>query len=117
MGKPETPNGDRERGLNVPALGTGRDFLLSSLFIVRAVVGLHDQVTANIPSLLSLNRSPSRSSEHDLGEDIYDCVPCEDEGDDIYEDIIRVEVQQPMVTIYVHFQSNTLMGGEGSGFN
>uniref|UniRef100_A0A8B9G1A4 Vav guanine nucleotide exchange factor 2 n=1 Tax=Amazona collaria TaxID=241587 RepID=A0A8B9G1A4_9PSIT len=35
-------------------------------------------------------------SEHDLGEDIYDCVPCEDEGDDIYEDIIRVEVQQPM---------------------
>uniref|UniRef100_A0A8C6JNG7 Uncharacterized protein n=1 Tax=Melopsittacus undulatus TaxID=13146 RepID=A0A8C6JNG7_MELUD len=34
--------------------------------------------------------------EHDLGEDIYDCVPCEDEGDDIYEDIIRVEVQQPM---------------------
>lgn len=38
-----------------------------------------------------------RSSEHDLGEDIYDCVPCEDEGDDIYEDIIKVEVQQPMV--------------------
>lgn len=37
------------------------------------------------------------SSEHDLGEDIYDCVPCEDEGDDIYEDIIKVEVQQPMV--------------------
>uniref|UniRef100_A0A8C2T8E8 Vav guanine nucleotide exchange factor 2 n=1 Tax=Coturnix japonica TaxID=93934 RepID=A0A8C2T8E8_COTJA len=36
------------------------------------------------------------SDEHDLGEDIYDCVPCEDEGDDIYEDIIRVEVQQPM---------------------
>uniref|UniRef100_A0A4X2KTR8 Vav guanine nucleotide exchange factor 2 n=1 Tax=Vombatus ursinus TaxID=29139 RepID=A0A4X2KTR8_VOMUR len=36
-------------------------------------------------------------SEHDLGEDIYDCVPCEDEGDDIYEDIIKVEVQQPMV--------------------
>ncbi|KAJ7308200.1 hypothetical protein JRQ81_008719 [Phrynocephalus forsythii] len=36
------------------------------------------------------------SSEHDLGEDIYDCVPCEDEGDDIYEDIIKVEVQQPM---------------------
>uniref|UniRef100_A0A452IYZ3 Uncharacterized protein n=1 Tax=Gopherus agassizii TaxID=38772 RepID=A0A452IYZ3_9SAUR len=34
--------------------------------------------------------------EHDLGEDIYDCVPCEDEGDDIYEDIIKVEVQQPM---------------------
>ncbi|CAH6788780.1 Vav2 [Phodopus roborovskii] len=33
---------------------------------------------------------------HDLGEDIYDCVPCEDEGDDIYEDIIKVEVQQPM---------------------
>uniref|UniRef100_A0A8D2NAH6 Vav guanine nucleotide exchange factor 2 n=1 Tax=Zonotrichia albicollis TaxID=44394 RepID=A0A8D2NAH6_ZONAL len=36
------------------------------------------------------------ADEHDLGEDIYDCVPCEDEGDDIYEDIIRVEVQQPM---------------------
>uniref|UniRef100_A0A2K6F1J6 Vav guanine nucleotide exchange factor 2 n=1 Tax=Propithecus coquereli TaxID=379532 RepID=A0A2K6F1J6_PROCO len=35
-------------------------------------------------------------SEHDLGEDIYDCVPCEDGGDDIYEDIIKVEVQQPM---------------------
>ncbi|XP_024618004.1 guanine nucleotide exchange factor VAV2, partial [Neophocaena asiaeorientalis asiaeorientalis] len=34
--------------------------------------------------------------EHDVGEDIYDCVPCEDEGDDIYEDIIKVEVQQPM---------------------
>lgn len=32
-----------------------------------------------------------------MGEDIYDCVPCEDEGDDIYEDIIKVEVQQPMV--------------------
>lgn len=37
-------------------------------------------------------------SEHDVGEDIYDCVPCEDEGDDIYEDIIKVEVQQPMVS-------------------
>lgn len=37
-------------------------------------------------------------SEHDVGEDdIYDCVPCEDEGDDIYEDIIKVEVRQPMV--------------------
>ncbi|CAL8341339.1 unnamed protein product [Arctogadus glacialis] len=35
--------------------------------------------------------------EHDLGEDdIYDCVPCEDDGDDIYEDIIKVEVRQPM---------------------
>uniref|UniRef100_A0A452QUF1 Guanine nucleotide exchange factor VAV2 n=1 Tax=Ursus americanus TaxID=9643 RepID=A0A452QUF1_URSAM len=38
------------------------------------------------------------ADEHDLGEDIYDCVPCEDEGDDIYEDIIKVEVQQPMVS-------------------
>lgn len=39
------------------------------------------------------------SSEHDVGEDdIYDCVPCEDEGDDIYEDIIKVEVRQPMVS-------------------
>lgn len=38
-------------------------------------------------------------SEHDVGEDdIYDCVPCEDEGDDIYEDIIKVEVRQPMVS-------------------
>lgn len=38
-------------------------------------------------------------SEHDLGEDdIYDCVPCEDDGDDIYEDIIKVEVRQPMVS-------------------
>ena len=37
-------------------------------------------------------------SEHGVGEDIYDCVPCEDDGDDIYEDIIRVEVQQPMVS-------------------
>ncbi|XP_069871092.1 guanine nucleotide exchange factor VAV2 isoform X5 [Dipodomys merriami] len=36
------------------------------------------------------------ADEHDLGEDIYDCVPCEDDGDDIYEDIIKVEVQQPM---------------------
>uniref|UniRef100_A0AAQ6A6I2 Vav 2 guanine nucleotide exchange factor n=1 Tax=Amphiprion ocellaris TaxID=80972 RepID=A0AAQ6A6I2_AMPOC len=36
-------------------------------------------------------------SEHDVGEDdIYDCVPCEDDGDDIYEDIIKVEVRQPM---------------------
>uniref|UniRef100_A0A2K5Y476 Vav guanine nucleotide exchange factor 2 n=1 Tax=Mandrillus leucophaeus TaxID=9568 RepID=A0A2K5Y476_MANLE len=38
------------------------------------------------------------ADEHDLGEDIYDCVPCEDGGDDIYEDIIKVEVQQPMVS-------------------
>ncbi|XP_064420205.1 guanine nucleotide exchange factor VAV2 [Latimeria chalumnae] len=37
------------------------------------------------------------ADEHDLGEDdIYDCVPCDDEGDDIYEDIIKVEVRQPM---------------------
>uniref|UniRef100_A0A8C3I948 Vav guanine nucleotide exchange factor 2 n=1 Tax=Chrysemys picta bellii TaxID=8478 RepID=A0A8C3I948_CHRPI len=43
------------------------------------------------------------ADEHDLGEDIYDCVPCEDEGDDIYEDIIKVEVQQPMDLIKVHF--------------
>lgn len=44
-------------------------------------------------------------SEHDLGEDdIYDCVPCEDDGDDIYEDIIKVEVRQPMVrAIFVLF--------------
>ncbi|XP_056146363.1 guanine nucleotide exchange factor VAV2 isoform X2 [Lampris incognitus] len=39
------------------------------------------------------------ADEHDLGEDdIYDCVPCEDDGDDIYEDIIKVEVRQPMKT-------------------
>ncbi|KAF7216829.1 transcript variant X8 [Nothobranchius furzeri] len=38
------------------------------------------------------------ADEHDLGEDdIYDCVPCDDDGDDIYEDIIKVEVRQPMV--------------------
>ncbi|XP_041049947.1 guanine nucleotide exchange factor VAV2 [Carcharodon carcharias] len=36
------------------------------------------------------------ADEHDLGEEIYDCVPCEDDGDDIYEDIIKVEVRQPM---------------------
>ncbi|KAF3848838.1 hypothetical protein F7725_015335 [Dissostichus mawsoni] len=30
------------------------------------------------------------ADEHDLGEDdIYDCVPCDDDGDDIYEDIIK----------------------------
>ncbi|KAM7316728.1 hypothetical protein ACRRTK_024459 [Alexandromys fortis] len=46
--------------------------------------------------LSSLLTYISLCSEHDLGEDIYDCVPCEDEGDDIYEDIIKVEVQQPM---------------------
>ncbi|XP_030879000.1 guanine nucleotide exchange factor VAV2-like [Leptonychotes weddellii] len=42
------------------------------------------------------HREAPGGSEHDLGEDIYDCVPCEDEGDDIYEDIIKVEVRQPM---------------------
>ncbi|KAM9793868.1 guanine nucleotide exchange factor VAV2 isoform X4 [Syngnathus typhle] len=37
------------------------------------------------------------ADEHDVGEDdVYDCVPCEDDGDDIYEDIIKVEVRQPM---------------------
>ncbi|MGH0160989.1 UNVERIFIED_CONTAM: hypothetical protein FKN15_040584 [Acipenser sinensis] len=37
------------------------------------------------------------ADEHDVGEDdIYDCVPCEDDGDDIYEDIIKMEVRQPM---------------------
>lgn len=73
------------------------------------------EVTVNIPWLLSLTPSPSRCSEHDLGEDIYDCVPCEDEGDDIYEDIIRVEVQQPMVTTQLRFHSCTSVGGEGRG--
>ncbi|KAJ8379787.1 hypothetical protein SKAU_G00005650 [Synaphobranchus kaupii] len=35
------------------------------------------------------------AEEHDVGEDdIYDCVPCDEEG--IYEDIINVEVRQPM---------------------
>ncbi|KAG7480474.1 hypothetical protein MATL_G00056440 [Megalops atlanticus] len=35
------------------------------------------------------------ADEHDVGEDdIYDCVPCEE--DDIYEDIIKVAVRQPM---------------------
>ncbi|XP_043531369.1 guanine nucleotide exchange factor VAV2 [Chiloscyllium plagiosum] len=37
------------------------------------------------------------ADEHDVGDDIYDCVPCESDGDDIYEDIIKVEVRQPMV--------------------
>ncbi|XP_015222470.1 guanine nucleotide exchange factor VAV2 isoform X2 [Lepisosteus oculatus] len=38
------------------------------------------------------------ADEHDVGEDdIYDCVPCDDDGDDIYEDIIKVEVRQPMI--------------------
>uniref|UniRef100_A0A3B3R0K3 Vav guanine nucleotide exchange factor 2 n=1 Tax=Paramormyrops kingsleyae TaxID=1676925 RepID=A0A3B3R0K3_9TELE len=37
------------------------------------------------------------ADEHDVGEDdIYDCVPCDEDGDDIYEDIIKVEVRQPM---------------------
>uniref|UniRef100_A0A672IX71 Vav 2 guanine nucleotide exchange factor n=1 Tax=Salarias fasciatus TaxID=181472 RepID=A0A672IX71_SALFA len=45
-----------------------------------------------------VSQPPSvRPRRHDLGEDdIYDCVPCEDDGDDIYEDIIKVEVRQPM---------------------
>ncbi|KAJ8263495.1 hypothetical protein COCON_G00159520, partial [Conger conger] len=35
------------------------------------------------------------AEEHDVGEDdIYDCVQCEEEG--IYEDIISIEVRQPM---------------------
>lgn len=47
------------------------------------------------------------SSEHGLGEDdIYDCVPCEDDGDDIYEDIIKVEVRQPMVRTLCHNPCN-----------
>ncbi|XP_023674460.2 guanine nucleotide exchange factor VAV2-like isoform X4 [Paramormyrops kingsleyae] len=38
------------------------------------------------------------ADEHDVGEDdIYDCVPCDEDGDDIYEDIIKVEVRQPMM--------------------
>ncbi|XP_032904936.1 guanine nucleotide exchange factor VAV2 isoform X2 [Amblyraja radiata] len=41
------------------------------------------------------------ADEHDLGEEIYDCVPCEDDGDDIYEDIIKVEVRQPMQIRYI----------------
>ncbi|KAB0381453.1 hypothetical protein FD755_009237 [Muntiacus reevesi] len=45
-----------------------------------------------------LGRTLERAAvEHGVGEDIYDCVPCEDDGDDIYEDIIKVEVQQPMI--------------------
>lgn len=118
--KAETPNANGERGLSVSVLWARRIFLLSwlsSLLGARAAVGLPDQVAVNVPSLLSsLNRSPSRSSEHDLGEDIYDCVPCEDEGDDIYEDIIRVEVQQPMVTIYMRF-FKAVPRWEGKGEN
>ncbi|CAL8279667.1 unnamed protein product [Merluccius merluccius] len=46
---------------------------------------------------MGLSGAEDAYSEHDLGEDdIYDCVPCEDDGDDIYEDIIKVEVRQPM---------------------
>ncbi|XP_072343921.1 LOW QUALITY PROTEIN: guanine nucleotide exchange factor VAV2-like [Scyliorhinus torazame] len=37
------------------------------------------------------------ADEHDLGEEIYDCVPCDGDGDDIYEDIIKVEARQPMI--------------------
>lgn len=57
-------------------------------------------------------------SEHDVGEDdIYDCVPCDDDGDDIYEDIIKVEVRQPMVrtlfiirdVFFVFFSNKVLM--------
>lgn len=62
-----------------------------------------------------LSPCPSRCSEHDLGEDIYDCVPCEDEGDDIYEDIIRVEVQQPMVTAQLPLHSHSSLGRAGRG--
>ena len=50
-----------------------------------------------VASAPALTPSAPRS-EHGVGEDIYDCVPCEDDGDDIYEDIIKVEVQQPMVS-------------------
>ncbi|KAB0358524.1 hypothetical protein FD754_002680 [Muntiacus muntjak] len=50
------------------------------------------------PPYKSVGESPRwQTSEHGVGEDIYDCVPCEDDGDDIYEDIIKVEVQQPMI--------------------
>ncbi|KAK2503588.1 hypothetical protein MC885_020204 [Smutsia gigantea] len=51
-----------------------------------------------VPAPPPLSPASLPCSEHDLGEDIYDCVPCEDEGDDIYEDIIKVEVQRPMVS-------------------
>lgn len=42
-------------------------------------------------------------------------MPCEDEGDDIYEDIIRVEVQQPMVTAQLCSHSYTSLGMGGRG--
>uniref|UniRef100_A0A3B3R0K2 Vav guanine nucleotide exchange factor 2 n=1 Tax=Paramormyrops kingsleyae TaxID=1676925 RepID=A0A3B3R0K2_9TELE len=46
---------------------------------------------------LHRNVFPVDYIEHDVGEDdIYDCVPCDEDGDDIYEDIIKVEVRQPM---------------------
>uniref|UniRef100_A0A2K6F1M4 Vav guanine nucleotide exchange factor 2 n=1 Tax=Propithecus coquereli TaxID=379532 RepID=A0A2K6F1M4_PROCO len=48
------------------------------------------------PMTHEVGRPGDLLDKHDLGEDIYDCVPCEDGGDDIYEDIIKVEVQQPM---------------------
>ncbi|MEQ2262990.1 hypothetical protein XENORESO_001762 [Xenotaenia resolanae] len=67
-------------------------------------MGQHELVTVLPRSLViqwgflsDLTVFLSLFSEHDLGEDdIYDCVPCEDDGDDIYEDIIKVEVRQPM---------------------
>ncbi|KAJ8792388.1 hypothetical protein J1605_019607, partial [Eschrichtius robustus] len=65
--------------------------ILDSAFVT-SLAWLHDK---NPGRLASFGRNPC--SEHDVGEDIYDCVPCEDEGDDIYEDIIKVEVQQPMI--------------------
>lgn len=67
--------------------------------------GLEEDPSGRVPSWTWLQPPalltcppPVPRSEHDLGEDVYDCVPCEDEGDDIYEDIIKVEVQQPMVS-------------------
>ncbi|KAI9524944.1 hypothetical protein NQZ68_014479 [Dissostichus eleginoides] len=60
--------------------------------------GRDSQVTAPIRRRMKDLPQEYSNSEHDLGEDdIYDCVPCDDDGDDIYEDIIKVEVRQPMI--------------------
>uniref|UniRef100_A0A8D0KDR0 Vav guanine nucleotide exchange factor 2 n=1 Tax=Salvator merianae TaxID=96440 RepID=A0A8D0KDR0_SALMN len=74
---------------DVRDFGKGRTFspCLRRPFPSEDTAGNDDDVYRSLEEL---------ADEHDLGEDIYDCVPCEDEGDDIYEDIIKVEVQQPM---------------------
>ncbi|KAM7369259.1 hypothetical protein PAMP_013541 [Pampus punctatissimus] len=65
--------------------------------ILSASSVIHDLPSAKLSCCHRAHVDAPPGSEHDLGEDdIYDCVPCEDDGDDIYEDIIKVEVRQPM---------------------